>query len=74
MPRLCDLLMPEMSGVELFQHLEAEAPDQCERVVFLTGGAFTPRAQEFLSRVPNARLEKPFDLDDLMVLIRKTMG
>ncbi len=71
---LCDLLMPEMSGVELFQHLEAEAPDQCERVVFLTGGAFTPRAQEFLSRVPNARLEKPFDLDDLMVLIRKTMG
>ncbi len=71
---LCDLLMPEMSGVELFQHLEAEAPEQCPRVIFLTGGAFTPRAQEFLARVPNARLEKPFDLDELMVLIRKTMG
>ncbi len=70
---LCDLLMPEMSGVDLFQAIEAEFPEQRARVVFLTGGAFTPRTQEFLSRVPNPRLEKPFDIDDLLVLIRKVM-
>jgi CheY-like chemotaxis protein len=70
---LCDLLMPEMSGVDLFQALEAVAPEQCKRVVFLTGGAFTPRAQEFLARIANPRLEKPFDIDELLVLIRKVM-
>jgi len=41
--------------------------------VFLTGGAFTPRAQEFLARIANPRLEKPFDIDELLVLIRKVM-
>ena len=70
---LCDLLMPEMSGVDLFQALESVAPEQCKRVVFLTGGAFTPRAQEFLARIANPRLEKPFDIDELLVLIRKVM-
>jgi hypothetical protein len=39
-------------------------------MVFFTGGAFTERAIEFLETVPNARLEKPFDPDQLRSFIR----
>ena len=57
---LCDLMMPEMTGMALHARLLEQAPAQAARMVFLTGGAFTPEASEFLDRVPNARLEKPF--------------
>ena len=36
----------------------------------MTGGAFTPRAREFLERVPNPRVEKPFDFQNLKLLLR----
>jgi hypothetical protein len=39
-------------------------------MVFVTGGAFTMRARDFLARVPNARLSKPFDVDALLNLVR----
>ncbi len=68
---LCDLMMPEMSGMELYDELSRIAPEQISRMIFLTGGAFTPRAQDFLDRVPNPRLEKPFDLDQLRTMLRK---
>jgi PAS domain S-box-containing protein len=57
---LCDLMMPEMTGMALYQQLQAEAPAHAARMVFLSGGAFTQEAIDFLQRVPNARLEKPF--------------
>jgi PAS domain S-box-containing protein len=57
---LCDLMMPEMTGMALYDRLQAEAPAHAARMVFLTGGAFTADASDFLDRVPNDRLEKPF--------------
>ena len=42
---LCDLMMPEMTGMELYATLAREAPGQAERMVFLTGGAFTEAAR-----------------------------
>jgi len=68
---LCDLMMPDMSGIDLFAALEREAPELARRTVFLTGGAFTTRAQEFLARVRNPRLEKPFEIDALRALIQR---
>jgi len=58
---MCDLMMPVMTGMDLHEALSRQAPAEAERMVFLTGGAFTPRAQTFLTEVPNARLDKPFD-------------
>jgi PAS domain S-box-containing protein len=66
---LCDLMMPEMTGIDLYEALRRAAPNQADRMVFLTGGAFTQRAQAFLERVPNAHLEKPFKLDALREII-----
>jgi PAS domain S-box-containing protein len=55
-----DLLMPEMTGMELFAHLGQVSPELQARVVFMTGGAFTPAAGAFLHGVTNECLEKPF--------------
>jgi PAS domain S-box-containing protein len=66
---LCDLMMPEMTGIDLHEELRRKAPEQAKRMVFLSGGAFTARAQAFLKGVPNAYLEKPFKIEELNRLI-----
>jgi CheY-like chemotaxis protein len=67
---LCDLMMPEITGMDLFAEIEKLDPEQAARMVFVSGGAFTPRAREFLERIPNARVEKPIDLQNLRLLLR----
>lgn len=67
---LCDLMMPEMTGMDLYEALTKAAPQVADRVVFITGGAFTPAARTFLERVENPRVEKPFDPEALRKLIR----
>lgn len=67
---LCDLMMPELTGMELYEQLAADAPAVAERMVFVTGGAFSNGAQAFLSKVSNPRLEKPFEPDQLRELVR----
>jgi CheY-like chemotaxis protein len=61
----CDLLMPRMSGMDLYDELRSLRPGVEERIVFMTGGAFTERAAQFLATVPNRKLSKPFDLLEL---------
>jgi two-component system NtrC family sensor kinase len=61
----CDLLMPRMSGMDLYTALRAQRPGVEERIVFMTGGAFTERAAQFLATVPNRKMSKPFDLTEL---------
>jgi signal transduction histidine kinase/CheY-like chemotaxis protein len=68
---VCDLMMPAMSGMELYDQLTAVAPEQAARMIFLTGGAFSPAAKEFLARVPNRWFEKPCDLDVLRAAIAR---
>lgn len=71
---LCDLMMPEMTGMALYERLVVEAPAHAARMVFLTGGAFTPEAADFLERVPNARLEKPFTPAQLRAAVAAVAG
>jgi hypothetical protein len=40
-------------------------------MVFITGGAYTPAAKEFLETVSNPRVEKPFDSDTLREQVRE---
>jgi signal transduction histidine kinase/FixJ family two-component response regulator len=68
---LCDVMMSEMSGIELYSELVRVAPELARRVVFMTGGAFTPRARAFLQAVPNRCVEKPVDLETIDELIRE---
>lgn len=57
---LSDVMMPEMTGMELFATLNELAPDQASRMIFMTGGAFSPEAAKFLNRMGNVSIEKPF--------------
>ena len=66
---LCDLMMPEMTGMDLYRKLLGERPDDARRMIFLTGGAFTDEARAFLDETPNLRLEKPFEVQLLRGLV-----
>jgi two-component system cell cycle sensor histidine kinase/response regulator CckA len=68
---LSDLMMPEMSGMELYDELARRRPQAAERMVFITGGAFTPAADAFLARIANERIDKPFDATAVRELVRK---
>jgi len=53
-------MMPEMSGIELYEQLQAKFPEYVQRIVFMTGGAFTSQARDALEGIGAPRLEKPF--------------
>jgi PAS domain S-box-containing protein len=68
---LCDLMMPEMTGMDIHGFLLGHAPDQAERMIFITGGAFTATAKAFLDGVLNERLDKPFGAEQVRTLVRR---
>jgi CheY-like chemotaxis protein len=68
---LCDLMMPELSGMDLHAAVAAIDPALAERFIFVTGGAFTDSAREFLARAANPRLEKPVDRGALREALRQ---
>ncbi|ATB29422.1 response regulator [Melittangium boletus] len=68
---LCDLMMPDLTGMELHEQLSVAAPNVARRMVFVTGGAFTPAARAFMDQVKNARVDKPFDSQQLREQVRE---
>jgi nitrogen-specific signal transduction histidine kinase/CheY-like chemotaxis protein len=66
---LCDLMMPEMTGMDLHAELVQSVPEQADQMIFLTGGAFTARARAFLDQATNLRVEKPFDTVALRAIV-----
>lgn len=66
---LCDVMMPEMNGMEFHRELARQRPDIIDRVVFMSGGVFSPAARLFFAALPNRRLEKPLDIPALRRLI-----
>jgi PAS domain S-box-containing protein len=70
---LSDLMMPEMSGEELLVALRGVAPDQAARLVIMTGGAFTPRSEEFLRSLNLPHLVKPLTVENLRSAIQSAL-
>jgi PAS domain S-box-containing protein len=71
---LCDLMMPGTNGMQCYEALCASHPRLAESMVFLTGGAFTEEARAFLERVPNPRIEKPFEPEALRAVVARVVG
>jgi CheY-like chemotaxis protein len=71
---LCDLMMPGMTGMDLYAEVLRRAPKLAVRFVFMTGGAFTPRARAFVETVVNPCLEKPIDMRRLRSIIARANG
>jgi PAS domain S-box-containing protein len=71
---ISDVMMPEMTGMELYEALEEIAPHHARSMIFLSGGAFTPRARAFITRVDNLCFDKPFDRQSLLTLVDRFVG
>ena len=67
---LCDLMMPGLTGLELHAAIAAAKPDQAAKMIFLTGGAVTARAREFVEAMAGRTLIKPFDLAQLRTALK----
>jgi two-component system cell cycle sensor histidine kinase/response regulator CckA len=71
---LCDLMMPEMTGMEFYDALLEVRPDLVPRVVFMSGGTFNPGTRAFLERIPNLRIDKPIDTANLRRLVGESLA
>jgi len=71
---LCDLNMPQMTGMELYQSLLAVRPELASRFIFLTGGSFSQESESFLAGCAAPCVEKPFSVDALKSLIAQRMA
>jgi CheY-like chemotaxis protein len=56
---VCDVMMPEMTGVDFLEAVRARWPALERHVVLMTGGAVTADTQQFLAHTSRV-LEKPF--------------
>jgi CheY-like chemotaxis protein len=66
---LCDMMMPDMTGMKVYATVQQHRAATAQRFVFMTGGTFLPELREFLSKVPNRCLKKPFSVDSLRQLL-----
>ncbi|HKA87097.1 MAG TPA: response regulator [Haliangiales bacterium] len=70
----CDVMMPQMSGRAVFQSISVANAGLRDRVVFVTGGVFTPELEEFLASVKNPVLTKPFAAESIRALVASRLG
>lgn len=66
---LCDLMMPDLSGMQLYEEIARRHSGLEERIVFVSGGAITEAARVFLASVRNRRLDKPVDAARLLAVV-----
>ena len=70
---LCDVMMPGITGVDLYEWLEAHCPALTRRVVFISGGVFTPKMTDFFERISTPIVTKPFDTKTLFRTIEQVL-
>ncbi|HMB87368.1 MAG TPA: response regulator [Methylomirabilota bacterium] len=67
---LSDLRMPELDGFGLFREIERRYPDLLGRFVFITGTSEHTDYQGFIDDVKVPVLTKPFDMMNLVRVVR----
>jgi CheY-like chemotaxis protein len=70
---LSDMAMPNMTGMEFWDALQAHDPRLAQRVMFLSGGAVTDKAEDFLKRVGRKYIGKPFKSEVLRRAVREAL-
>jgi CheY-like chemotaxis protein/anti-sigma regulatory factor (Ser/Thr protein kinase) len=63
---ICDLMMPGLSGVELYRRIQEQRPELATRFLFLTGGATTSDAEDLLQTPGVSFLYKPVEREELV--------
>jgi CheY-like chemotaxis protein len=68
---VCDLTMPNVSGMDLYDRLAISLPDAAARMIFMTGGAVTARARAFVASTTNVVIDKPIDMVELRAALER---
>jgi signal transduction histidine kinase len=63
---LCDLMMPDVTGMDLQAELLRTRPELAAHTLFMTGGSFTQRASSFIAGLARRPLAKPFSMAELI--------
>jgi CheY-like chemotaxis protein len=71
---LTDLHMPEMDGAGLYRELAKRQTHPPQKIIFLTGTAGTSEAHRLVQETGLPVLRKPFNLVELLELVRKALG
>ncbi len=66
--------MPQVDGIRVFEHARAHHPHLVDRFLFCSGGAFTPRAREFIATNGNRLIEKPVSPRELDAGIQQALA
>lgn len=69
----CDLMMPELNGLEFYTRLSALGPSHAQRLVLMTGGVFADRLGCSLSEIPSPCILKPFKHGEIERLISEAL-
>ena len=70
----CDVMMPHLTGEAIYARVRVNNPALADRFVFITGGGDETETENFLTDVPNERIEKPFSVQNLRGIVRRYVG
>jgi CheY-like chemotaxis protein len=70
---LCDLMMPNVTGMDIHQFCVEQCPENVQQMVFITGGTFTRSAQDFIDDPKIKVLHKPIQVQQLTQLVDKVI-
>ncbi|RDV37825.1 response regulator [Bradymonadaceae bacterium TMQ3] len=71
---LCDMMMPERTGMEVYQEIRRRWPEQAERMVIMSGISQRDRAGELVKDAGLRLVQKPFDLNGLRQVVDEVSG
>ena len=71
---LCDWKMPGLNGEQVYQRLQADHPELCDKLIFITGDVISQKVENFLTKYRRICLPKPFSLVDFRAAIDKALG
>ncbi len=71
---ITDLMMPHVSGHELYEDVRRLSPELAARMIFSTGDTVSEGTRDFLRRTGNAYLTKPFQIATLLEVVEEALG
>ncbi|HCA57614.1 MAG TPA: Fis family transcriptional regulator, partial [Blastocatellia bacterium] len=68
---ISDVMMPDMDGIEMLRELRSTQPDT--GIIFMTAYASVDSAREAFKLGADDFIQKPFDVEELKLIVKKTL-